>query len=424
MKHYFQKFLLQKGIVGVAIVSSLFATYSCTKDFTEDVTQQSVSLSSDATALAGKNGDIIPGKYIVVLKEEEASQQINSGASYEEATRRARAFGQQILRSNGLGTVQIEYAYGSSIKGFSALMNPREANLLLADSRVAYIEPDRIITLSQKGKKPSGDSGGETVTSTQAIPWGITAVGGIGTGSNKVAWVLDTGIDLTHPDLTVDVANGYTVFKTGRDSNDANDGNGHGTHVAGTIAALNNTIGVVGVAAGASVVPVKVLNSNGSGSYSGVIEGVNYVAAKANAGDVANMSLGGPKSNALNGAVETAAAKGILFAIAAGNDGKPAIDYSPASADHVNIFTITAYGENLSAPSWSNFGKPPVDFSAPGVSINSTWRGGGYRTISGTSMAAPHMAGILLIKGTNFINKGSVNGDSGGAKYGLRAAHK
>ncbi|CAN5856336.1 hypothetical protein BH24BAC1_BH24BAC1_34560 [soil metagenome] len=419
MKNTYNSHPLKRWVMGAAIVSSVFTMYSCTKDITEDLTLQAGTSSTDATALAGNNGDIIPGKYIVVLKEGEARQRINSRASHGEATRQARAFGQEILRGNGMGNAVIEHAYGSSIAGFSAALTAREAAQLRADSRVAYIEPDRVITLSQKGK-PGGGGGSSPA---QNIPWGITEVGGAVSGAGKVAWVIDSGIDLDHPDLNVDVARSITVFTSGRDASSADDGNGHGTHVAGTIAALDNTIGVVGVAHGASVVAVKVLDSRGSGSYSGVITGVNYVAANGEVGQVANMSLGGPASDALDAAVVNASAK-VKFVLAAGNDGAHAKNSSPARAEGDNIYTISAMDINGAAPSWSNYGDPaPVDYCTPGVSISSTWKDGGYNTISGTSMAAPHMAGILLVT-HNIVTNGTVTNETSTKRYGPRAKHK
>jgi subtilisin family serine protease len=191
------------------------------------------------------------------------------------------------------------------------------------------------------------------------------------------------------------------------------DGNGHGTHVAGTIAAINNGIGVVGVAAGATAIPVKVLDSRGSGSYSGVIAGVDYVGANGAKGDVANMSLGGPVSQALDDAVKGASDNGIIFTLAAGNSSEDANESSPARINGTNIYTISAMNSSDNWASFSNFGNPPVDYCAPGVSIKSTWKDGSYNTISGTSMAAPHAAGVLLLGAAN--SDGTVIGDPDGS---------
>jgi subtilisin family serine protease len=169
----------------------------------------------------------------------------------------------------------------------------------------------------------------------------------------------------------VDVGRAFSAINR----SNGNDDNGHGTHVAGTIAAKNDGNGVVGVAAGANVVPVKVLDRRGSGTFSGVIAGVDYVAANGSNGDVANMSLTGGGYSALDNAVSAAAAKGIKFALAAGNDGSNANNYSPARTNGGNIYTVSAINSSNVFASWSNYGNPPVDYAAPGVSVLSTWKG-------------------------------------------------
>ena len=297
---------------------------------------------------------------------------------------------------------------------FEARLNPAQLRALAEDGAIAYIEEDYEVTIVQKGGKPGGGSN----QPAQSTPWGITKVGGVGDGTGKTAWIIDTGIDLDHPDLRVDAARGISVFTSGRDTT-PDDSNGHGTHVAGTVAALNNGIGVVGVAAGATVVPVKVLSSSGSGSNSGVIAGVDYVAANAKSGDVANMSLGGGVSTALDNAVLSAAGKGVKFAIAAGNSSADANTSSPARVNHANVFTVSAHNSSDVFASFSNFGNPPIDYCAPGVSIPSTWKDGGYNTISGTSMAAPHVCGILLLGPVR--TRGSVTGDPDGSPDALAA---
>ena len=290
-----------------------------------------------------------------------------------------------------------EHVYQRTIRGFSAAMSAQAANALAANPAVAYVEADQIITLDAKPAKPGkpGDGGGEDPPPpSQETPWGITRVGGTrdASGLTATAWVIDSGIDLNHADLNVDA--GRSVSFT-RGKKTATDGHGHGTHVAGTIGAINNGIDVVGVAAGVTLVAVRVLDNSGSGTTSGVIAGIEYVAANAVAGDVANMSLGGGFSQALNDAV-TAAAGGVLFALAAGNESTDASTRSPASAEHPNIYTVSAIGQDDCLASFSNFGSP-VDVAAPGVGVLSTKKGGGTTTFNGTSMAAPHVAGLLLL---------------------------
>jgi subtilisin family serine protease len=305
----------------------------------------------------------------------------------------------------------ITHVYSKTLTGVSASLTAEQASALGTDKRIAYIEKDQMFTLAPPpGKGPGGGGGG---SAAQETPWGISRVNGGATYSgNGVAWIIDSGIDSSHEDLNVDVSRGYNAFTKGKDSDLSKDGNGHGTHVAGTVAAKDNSVGVIGVAAGATVIPVKVLDSRGSGSYSGVIAGIDYVAANGSSGDVANMSLGGGFSQAVNDAVESAAQTGVKFALAAGNESTDAATKSPASANGNNIYTISAMSQGDNWASFSNYGNPPVDFCEPGVSIKSTWKGGGYNTISGTSMASPHACGLLLLG--NISNGGNVSGDPDG----------
>jgi subtilisin family serine protease len=302
-----------------------------------------------------------------------------------------RAAAADMARARGF---TIRFLREHAAPGFSAVIPESQIDAVRNDPRVLIVEKDGPVSLifPVAAARPGG--GGST---GQTTPYGITRVGGPVDGTGKTAWVIDTGIDLEHTDLNTS-RNCHANFVTrGKDS--ADDGQGHGTHVAGTIAAKNNTQDVVGVAANAYVCAVRVLDNSGSGTWEWVTNGVNYVAAKAASGDAANMSLGGSGSNAtLEKAISDAAAKGIKFAIAAGNDGDFAGNYTPARLDANNVFTISAINSSDCMPSWSNWGNPPVDFAAPGVSVLSTKNGGGTTTLSGTSMATPHVAGILLMR--------------------------
>ena len=312
----------------------------------------------------------------------------------------------QALASQHGGAVR--HVYKTALKGFSATLPPEAAAALARNPRVAYYEQDQIFWAIGK---PSGTGNPPKTPAPpppQVTPWGITRVCGDSCGpflpdgaSLASAWIIDTGIDLDHLDLNVDEARGINLASFGKNS--MADGNGHGTHVAGIIAALNNNIDVVGVAPGTPVVPVRVLGNNGSGFLSDVIAGVDYVASNADPSDVANMSLGGGPSSALDSAVVTASSKGIYFTLAAGNESDDANNHSPARANGKYIFTISAIDGSDNFAWFSNYGNPPVDYAAPGVSILSLYKGGGMETLSGTSMAAPHVAGLLLL--------GSVHGD-------------
>jgi subtilisin family serine protease len=368
-----------KRFLGLALVAGLILG-GCQKE------DASIFLQDDPISEL-KHGDLIPGQFIVVYKEA-ANLKSNLQGTYDERVQVMVNFTEEIFSDAGIAQDAIILAYSGTISGVAARLSNSEVDQLSKDNRVAFIEQDRVVMLARPTKP------GDDTTPSQVVPWGITRVGGGATYTGtKKAWVIDTGIDYTHPDLNVNTSLSKTFVSR---TTNANDDNGHGSHVAGTIGAINNNIGVVGVAAGAQVVAVKVLDRRGSGAYSGVIAGVDYVGATAANGDIANMSLGGPVSDALDAAVINAANKGIKFALAAGNESTHANNSSPARVNHNNVYTISAMSSTDTWASFSNYGNPPVDYCLPGVSINSTWMKGGYNTISGTSMASPHAAGILM----------------------------
>ncbi|MGE3801207.1 MAG: S8 family serine peptidase [Candidatus Kapaibacterium sp.] len=333
-----------------------------------------------------KPGDAIPNQYIVRLNGDVPTSLVPDVAS-------------DVAKAH---TATVTNVYNKTVKGFSATMTSAKAAAMAADARVLSVEQDRVVALAPppgKGKPGSGDGGGGTPTA-QETPWGITEIGGSSDGTGGVVWILDSGIDLDHPDLNVDVARSRNFVSKGKDSPD--DGNGHGTHVAGIIGALNNSIGVVGVAAGTTVISVRVLDNSGSGSYSGIIAGLDYVATNGTAGDVVNMSLGGPISASFDAAVLALADAGFHIAVAAGNDGQNASNESPAHLgnNHARIYTVSAHDQSGCLTLWSNYGLD-VDYAAPGLNILSLWKGGGTNTISGTSMATPHVAGLLVLSSLN-----------------------
>lgn len=292
--------------------------------------------------------------------------------------------------------------YEHALKGFAAKISEDRLQKLAHDPRVAFVSEDREVSIDG-----------------QSLPTGIDRINAepSPTRTNKGAGVqvavIDTGIDLNHPDLKTNIVGGKNC-STGNPASYA-DGNGHGTHVAGTIAALDNGIGVVGVAPQAKLWAVRVLNNAGSGSWSSVICGIDFVASKApkNGGPitVANMSLGGggtsdnncgnTNNDALHKALCKARDAGVTFVVAAGNDGKNANTSVPAAYDDA-VITVSALADYDGQPgndifaSFSNYGNV-VDLGAPGVSILSTWKGGGYNTISGTSMATPHVTGAAAL---------------------------
>lgn len=362
----------------------------------------------DDESLSLKNASIA-GKYIVVLKEDVGIAK----ADLQTRNFKVKEKAQGLLKKYEVSG-EIEEVYETALQGFTIKMAPGQVKKMEIDPEVGYIEADKVIALSpiEMNGKPGG--GGSTQPN-QTTPWGITRVGGGTNSSTHTAWIIDTGVDFSHPDLNVDIERSKTFVSR---TSSANDDNGHGSHVAGIIAAKNNLIGVVGVAPGNLVVAVKVLDRSGSGAYSGVIAGVNYVAATATSGDVANMSLGGPIYQPLDDAVKAASTyngKVIKFALAAGNETDFASNHSPARVNGLNIFTVSAMDISNKWASWSNFSdlnstdNSPIDYCAPGVNITSCYKGGGYATMSGTSMAAPHVAGVLLLGG--ITASGTVVGD-------------
>ena len=333
---------------------------------------------------------------------------ISDNVNYRDVPGLARSFASQ-------GKASLKHVYRNSINGFTINMPCHAANAAFGDDGlIVSMEPDSIVSISKRNPTNRGGGGD---TPTQQASYGTALVGGPIDGKGFTAWVIDTGVDLDHPDLNVDASRGFTAINNGG----MEDQNGHGTHVSGTIGALDNSIGSLGVAPNTTIVPVRVLDRRGSGSVSGVIAGVDHVAANALSGDCANMSLGGGVSQTLDDAVVAAASAtsnnglgGAFFTLAAGNSGDDANNHSPARANGSNVFTISAVDESYKMPSWSNYGKPPVDYAAPGVSIFSLWKNGGTNTISGTSMAAPHACAVLMMTNGNPRTNGVAVNDPDG----------
>jgi subtilisin family serine protease len=324
-----------------------------------------VALAALASAPAhGRTEQGAAARYIVVLKAGVDADAV--------AAAHARRYG-----------VSADLVYQHALKGYAAVIpNDRVAAVRL-DENVAYVEAD-----------------GVAEATAQTLPWGINRIdadisstlagNGSGTISNVNVYVIDTGVDAGHLDLNVV---NHVNFASGPNT----DCNGHGSHVAGTIAAKDDTQAVVGVAPGAPITGVKVLGCGGSGQWSWIIAGIDWVTANATKPAIANMSLGGGANNAVDNAVRNSAASGVLYSLAAGNSGANACTQSPARAGTTNgVVTVAATDSSDAEASWSNFGSC-VDIWAPGVSILSTWKGGGTKTISGTSMASPHAGGAAAL---------------------------
>lgn len=323
--------------------------------------------------------------------------------------------------------LSVRHVYRYALTGFAARIPAGRLNLVSRDPRVVSITADEFVSINKCATPPckGGGGGGEEppppATDPQIVPTGVLRINGdinstlAGNGSGSVdvdVAVIDSGIS-PHTDLHI--AGGINCSK-GNPGKFA-DGNGHGTHVAGTVAARDNDHGVVGVAPGARLWAVRVLNNAGSGFTSDVICGIDYVTANADVIEVANMSLGGSgtdsncSDDAYHQAICNSVAAGVTYVVAAGNEFDDAANHRPAAFDEV--ITVSALADfdgetgGLASPTcradeddtfanFSNYGAD-VDIIAPGVCIQSTWNDGGYNTISGTSMASPHVAGAAAL---------------------------
>jgi subtilisin family serine protease len=387
-----------KKILFIFTLVSILILGSCERDNT------GLSPDEELSFVKTNVGDIIPGQYVVLLKDGVTSVK-EAKLSYLDAQVLMRSEMQKVLAASNITEKEPLQVYTASTEGFAVKLSEVEASTLEKNPGVLGVWPDRMFVLAKPGTSP-------TPLPAQVTPPGITIVGGGATytGDNKV-YIIDTGIDIEHPDLNVDAGSGKTFVPR---TTTADDDNGHGTHCAGIVAAINNDVGVVGVAAGATVVPVKVLDKRGSGLMSTIIAGVDFVTSYGKPGDAVNMSLGGGAYSPLDIKVVGMGEKGLFVALSAGNESDDAGNHSPARAEGKNIYTVSACDKNRAWAYFSNYGNPPIDYCAPGVSVLSTYKGGTLAIMSGTSMAAPHVCGVLLATRGKPRDDGSVTGDPDG----------
>ncbi|MFK4868718.1 S8 family peptidase [Streptomyces sp. CSMPJR101] len=311
----------------------------------------------------------VADSYIVTLKADQA----RSGS------KSARA----LVERYGAG---IERTYRKALNGYEVEASEAEAKRLAADPAVASVVQNR--TFHVEGTQPSPPSWGLDRIDQKNLPLNSSYTYPDSAGQGVTAYVIDTGVRITHSDFGGRASYGYDAIDN---DNTAQDGHGHGTHVAGTVAGSS-----YGVAKKAKIVGVRVLNNSGSGTTAQVVAGIDWVAQNAVKPAVANMSLGGGADSALDTAVRNAIASGVTFAVAAGNESTDASTRSPARV--TEAITVGATTSTDARASYSNYGSA-LDLFAPGSSITSAWNSGdsATNTISGTSMATPHVAGAAAL---------------------------
>lgn len=365
----------------------------------------------------------IEGQYIVVFKEDKVKPVIKD--QKKNTNREAKANANKPAREqvgakmkatrakNNVSENSVIYEYADVLAGFTAKLTPAQKKALEADADVAGVYQDFEVALGPIAQEAAPSD--VNVASQYSSSCAITKAGGFTSGSSKATWIwiLDTGMDMDHPDLNVQTSSFYAKsFISGQT---VEDGHGHGTHVAGIAAAKDNTIGAVGVSAGAKVVPVKVLSNTGSGSWSALIAGLNHVAQYDIANDVVNMSLGGygysnceNANPTLRDAIRNLGAAGTYVVMAAGNDSGDANRNLPGCVNGSKVYTVGALNCNNSCASYSNWGSS-VDWIAVGSGVYSTYKNGGYATLSGTSMASPVVAGVIHARVGPPVSAGTVS---------------
>ncbi|GAA2498486.1 hypothetical protein GCM10010406_38770 [Streptomyces thermolineatus] len=324
---------------------------------------------AEGRIIGAGSADAVKGSYIVTLKK-------------DAGLKAASAAGRSVVKEHG---GKVKHTYTAALNGYAAELTEAEAKQLAADPAVESVVQDVKV---QVDATQTGATWGLDRIDQSALPLNGSYTYPDSAGQGVTAYVIDTGVRISHTQFGGRAFNGYDAVDG---DNVAQDGNGHGTHVAGTIAGSTH-----GVAKKAKIVGVRVLDNNGSGTTAGVIAGIDWVTANAQKPAVANMSLGGGVSTALDNAVKKSISAGITYAVAAGNSNTNASTSSPARV--AEAITVGSTTSSDARSSFSNYGSV-LDIFAPGSSITSTWNTSdtATNTISGTSMATPHVAGAAAV---------------------------
>lgn len=405
MKHLKDKSKLQfKHLKKTAALFIALASASITESFAAsdtlavtDVQSKFISASADKA---------IKGQYIVVLKDKYIDQQtaaVFGRASINSVS--AMNYRRNVVKNTAIEmanshNVTVKRQFHAALSGFAAQMTKKDMRALLADNRVEFIEQDQIMSTNSVIRDPNRRNASQRNVTQRNATYGLDRIdqkklpldaqykySSIFDGSGVRAYVIDTGIFVAHPDFGDRAENGWDFVDN---DNVANDCNGHGTHVAGTIGSST-----YGVAKNVTLIGVRVIGCGNEGATSAVIAGIDWVAQNAIRPAVVNLSIGGGTSRAEDAAVQNVINKGITVVVAAGNSNSDACTGSPARvADALTVASSTSTDARSASSSWGTC----VDIFAPGSNITSTWNNGGSVTISGTSMAAPHVAGAVALE--------------------------